>query len=126
MSAAGPRELFSRFEPPPAREALRLRVIAAARVGLASSRRPSRSDRIWFSRGWRIAWVAALACCALIEVFAARAGSGAAEERRPIAGPALRESDAAAAALGLPKRGWVGACVVTGDESAHRAAEEAT
>ena len=99
------------------------RVMAGARDGVASSRRPSRADRIWFSSGWRLAWAAALASFALIEAFAVSAAGDPGGTRRSKRATAVRESAAAAEALGLPDRGWVGASVVTNEGTAHGAME---
>jgi len=112
------REL-RRFEPPHPPGALRASVLARAREAAASSPAPSRADRIFYSRGWRLAWAAAIAALALVEAVSLRGA-------RWTTSPAIvRESDAAAEALGLAPGVYVGERVVTGDDSTRALTENA-
>jgi hypothetical protein len=113
-----PPDRLRRYAPPRASSALRERVLAGAREAVSSSVAISRADRIWFSTGWRFAWVAAIAACALVEASVVRRTASARGQLRPVSA-ATREADAAAAAIGIPGAGLIGDRVVTNDETAH-------
>ena len=124
MSARDPRDLLRSFAPPRASEALRGRVLAASRVAVALAVRPARTDRIWYSTAWRLAWVGALAALIVLETLSMRGagGNGRSGRSEPAAIP---ESAAAAEALGLPGHGWLGQRAVTDDDPGRILAEEA-
>ena len=111
-----------RFEPPRAGQALRGRVLDRATAALASSAAPSRTDRIWYSRRFRLAWAGAIVALALLEAAALRTASG--PLRPSPAPPVAGEADAAAVALGLPPGDWIGVRVVTSDGLENVALEE--
>ena len=112
MTHSGAPLPWTRFAPPRAPEALRERVLAASRTVAAACPVATRADRIWFSRGWRLAWLAALVVLVTLEVFVARPAVVIPEAE--LASPAL-EADRVAVALGLPPGGWLGARVVSGE-----------
>lgn len=112
-----PLDALRRFAPPRAPIALRERVFAEARVAMTSSVVASRTDRIWFSLAWRLAWVATIVACVLVEASFVRATRPARADVRP-GGAASREVEAAAAAIGFSGSGLIGDRVVTNDESA--------
>ncbi len=103
---------LQRFTPPRASGALRVRVLASARAAVTTAAPVSVADKIWFSPRWRLAWVAALTACAVIEILSVRATLAA-------RGPSLatriviREADAAAAEIGFPGRCLIGDRIVT-------------
>jgi hypothetical protein len=100
---------------PRAPEALRRRVIERARDVVPAA--PTRADRIWFSRSWRLAWAAALLALVVVEWTVVRVWTA-----EP---PAAREHEGtrAAAEIGLPGPVLVGARIVTGDEGDPRQLE---
>src|SRR5262245_64946738 len=114
-----PLDPLRRFAPPRAPVALRERVLAGARVAMTSSVVASRTDRIWFATGWRLAWAGTIAACVLVEaafVYAARPRAHLRTE-----GAAPREVAAAAAEIGVSGSGLIGDRVVTNDETANDA-----
>ncbi len=117
-----PLDPLRRFAPPRASIELRERVLAGARDAMTSSVAASRADRIWFSTGWRLAWVATLAACVLVEASLARATRPAHAHQWP-AGAVTREAAAAAAEIGISGHGLIGDRVVTNDETARDAME---
>lgn len=102
-------------------EALRARVLARAREAAATASRPSSSDRIWFSRRWRLAWAGAVLVLMVLEALP----MGESDSRGATAQAPLRESVAAARALGLGDDGWIGGHVVTDTDSPRQLVEEA-
>ena len=113
MTRPGEPLPWTRFAPPRASEALRERVLATSRPVAAACPVATRADRIWFSRGWRLAWVAVLLLLVTLDRVAVRpsaVGRGA-----PSDPPAMgHEADRVAMALGLPRGGWLGARVMSG------------
>jgi len=101
------QDLLSRFAPPRAPQALRARVLQKAGAAAAAAVPPSRTDRIWFSTRWRLAWATALAAMVLLEVLFLR------DTEAPMPSiPQMREADAAAIAVGLRPAGYLGDRVV--------------
>ena len=123
MSRLDEGEPLRNFSPPRASEALRARVLSRAREAAAHAVRPSRVDRIWYSKGWRLAWVGALAALILLEALSVRISDSAdrAAASRPVSVP---ESAAAAEALGLPSHRFLGDRVVASDDIGKEAAVE--
>ncbi len=113
-------EPLGRFEPPHAPAELRARVLAQALRAIEVGARPTPSDRIWYSTGWRLAWTAALALFVLLDVLVTRSTGGLAVA--PAANTAGGETAAAASAIGLRGRGWMGGSVAANDENATRGA----
>jgi len=114
MTRQGAPLPWTRFAPPRASEALRARVLASSRPVAVACPLATRADRIWFSRRWRLSWLAALAVLVALEVLAARPaailpGAEAVSLARD------HEADGVAVALGLPPGGWLGARVVSGE-----------
>ena len=116
MSPLDRRDPVRAFGPPRASDALRARVLARAAEAVASAARPTRADRIWFSRGYRLAWVGALVAMILFETLSSRATGVSGGSGSP-APAAASEGAAAAEAMGLPVDGWIGERVVTSDQS---------
>ena len=114
MTRTGRRDPWARFDPPPAPGGLRERVLAASRPVAAACPAAMRADRIWFSRRWRLAWVATLLAFAALEAVVGRRHAGD-RDRSPAAPGAAHEADAAAVALGLAPGGWLGARVASGE-----------
>lgn len=115
---------LTNFPPPRAGDALRERVLTAARAAVESAARPSRTDRIYYSTTWRLAWVGVFASLVLIETLAVREVNGRGRTDVP-SNSSISESTAAAEALGLPGNGWIGREVVTSRETSRDAAAEA-
>ncbi len=123
MNRPGVSDPLARFAPPRVSDALRERVLVAARSAIVASPSATRADRIWFSPAWRVAWVAALAALAALEVVSVR-GIDAMRGGHGSSQATTGEADAAATELGLSARGWVGERVVTSDAIARGAMEE--
>ena len=120
MSASGLRDPLRAFALPRAPGALRVRVLERALEAARSSPVPSRTDRIWFSRRWRLTWAAALVASVMVDVVASRAGGVAParlEDRSAHRGEVEGEGNAAAAEMDLPPRSWPGEEIVTGEPS---------
>jgi anti-sigma-K factor RskA len=106
-----PLDRLRRFDPPRASSALYQRILAGARDATVVV---SRSDRLWFSTGWRFAWVATIAACVVVEALAVRATG---PRPQPPVPAVTREADAAAAAIGIKGQGLIGDRAVTNDET---------
>ena len=117
MRSNDPLRLLSACPPPVASAALRERALGAARAAMARAPRPTRTDRIYFSTAWRLAWAGAAALAIAVEVLSSGPGAVAA---RPAGVP---ESRAAASELGLTPAGWMGDGVAVSSEPAIAAKE---
>jgi len=108
--------LLQDLKPPIAPELLRQRVLTCARDAIASAPRPTVADRVWFSRGWRIAYAGVLVLLVVIELLAAQTQSGAGRPQPGRMPVAITEADTVADAIGLRGPWLIGVRLTNADQ----------